>query len=252
MLITGTSAPVVLVHGLIGTFLVPDIVQHFPANRAIAPDLLGYGALKGISPGRISLSAQVAHLHEVVNRHWGHEAVHIVGHSVGGVIAMLFADSFPERVRSVVSVEGNFTLNDAFWTSSVARMGQQEVDRMLSGFRADPEAWLNESGVAAEPHAVGVARQWLSQQPGGTIRAMAESVVSVTGSPDYLDTVRAVFTRHCIHLVAGERSVAGWDIQHWAREHAASYHVIPGAGHLMMLERPAEFAAILLNCLSES
>jgi pimeloyl-ACP methyl ester carboxylesterase len=40
---------------------------------------------------------------------------------VGGVVAYLFALRHPERVMGLVSVEGNFSLKDAFWSSSVAR-----------------------------------------------------------------------------------------------------------------------------------
>ncbi|WP_227744214.1 alpha/beta fold hydrolase [Yersinia kristensenii] len=44
------------------------------------------------------------------------EPVHVIGHSVGGAVAVLFARRYPEMTRSLTSVEGNFTLSDAFWS----------------------------------------------------------------------------------------------------------------------------------------
>lgn len=246
------TSPVVLVHGLIGTLQVPDLLQYFPVGRALAPDLLGYGCFRDVPPNKISIPAEVSHLHRVVQQHFGSERVHLAGHSVGGLIAMLFAHAHPEQVKSVVSVEGNFTLNDAFWSSSVARMQQAEVEQMLLGFRDEPEAWLAGSGIAADANALRVAGRWLTHQPATTIRAMAQSVIDETSSPEYLVIVRSVFAQHAVYLVAGERSAGDWDVQDWARQQAARFVVIPSTGHLMMLERPAEFAAAIGNLIHEN
>lgn len=239
------AGPVVFVHGLIGTLQVPDLLQYFTAGSAIAPDLLGYGAFRDAPPGEITIRAQVAHLHRTIERQFGAEPVHVVGHSVGGVIAMLLAHGHPERIESVISVEGNFTLNDAFWSSSVAQMPQPDVDRMLAGFRDDPRAWLGGSGVVVNADLTRIASHWLAHQPATTLRAMADSVVRETGSPEYLSKVRSVFAGHPVHLMAGERSSGDWDVQGWARQQAASFTVIPGTGHLMMLEQPVQFATAI-------
>ncbi|MGF6917375.1 hypothetical protein OKW28_001548 [Paraburkholderia sp. 40] len=60
---------------------------------------------------------------------------------------MLFAHAYPGYVRRIVNVEGNFTLDDAFWSASVGRMTPDEADAMLDGFRTEPLAWLS-SAVA--------------------------------------------------------------------------------------------------------
>ena len=247
-----TSTPVIFVHGLMGTLQVPDLLRYFDPGRALTPDLLGYGSLSDVPPSDISIPAQVAHLRETVERNFGSEPIHVVGHSVGGVVAALFAHAFTGRVKGLVSVEGNFTLKDAFWSSSVARMSQSEADQMLSEFRQDPKAWLARSGIAPEPHFLEAGIRWLAHQPASTVRAMAQSVVNKTGSPEYLQKLRSVFAQHPVHLIAGERSCPGWDVQDWARRDAASFTVIPNTGHMMMLENPAEFATIVRNLLHET
>lgn len=246
------SSPVILVHGLMGTLHVPDLLHVFKPGRALAPDLLGYGSLRDIPPDGISVAAQIDLLGETIQRQFGREPVHLVGHSVGSAIAALFAHSFPERVVSLVSVEGNFTLKDAFWSASVARMLPSEADQMLDGFRRDTKAWLARSGVAPEPRFLEVADRWLSQQPASTVRAMAKSVVEETGSSEYLPKLRGVFARSRVHLVAGERSRPGWDVQDWAIREAVSFTVIPNTGHMMMLEDPSGFANMLNELLQDT
>lgn len=246
-----TTVPVVFIHGLIGTFQVPDLISHFP-NGAIAPDLLGYGSAADVAANDINLHAQVAHLQEVVAARFGSEAVHLVGHSVGGAVASLFAHSFPSRVRSLVNVEGNFTLKDAFWTSSVARMPEADAHQMLVGFRQDVAGWLAGDGIRPTPRLLELASRWLHCQPASTVRAMAQSVVQVTGNPDYLFKLRPVFARHPVHLVAGERSRQGWDVPDWAMRDSASLTIQPNAGHMMMLEDTSAFVSILRNLLDES
>lgn len=246
-----TAPAVVLVHGLIGSLQVPDLLQYFPDGRALAPDLLGYGSQRDVAPDEITVSAQVEHLRRTIDEHFGAEPVHLVGHSVGGLAVMLFAHAYPERVKRIVNVEGNFTLNDAFWSASVARMEPAQVERMLAGFRSDPEGWLGGSGITASPWEIDVARRWLDQQPATTVQAMATTVLAESGVPEYMVKLREVFARHPVHLVCGERSEAGWDVPEWARARAASYTVLPGTGHLMMLERPAEFAAVVRGVLGD-
>jgi hypothetical protein len=56
-------------------------------------------------------------------------------------------------------VEGNFSLDDAFWSATLARMPAAEACAMLDGFRADPAAWLARAerllSFRAAPHGLG-------------------------------------------------------------------------------------------------
>lgn len=243
------NAPIVLLHGLMGTLQLPEISSQLSSD-AIAPDLLGYGQHDQITSSAISLDAQVAHVKEMITAAFGDRPVHLVGHSVGGVVAMLFAAAFPDHVDRIVSVEGNFTLNDAFWSASVARMTPTEAEQMLHGLRADLPAWLGRSGIAASPMALHVAERWLHQQPASTVRAMAQSVVAVTGGRTYLATLQMVFGAHPVHLLAGERSRPGWDVPAWAEAQCASSVVLPGTGHMMMLEDTAAFVTAVRDMLT--
>jgi pimeloyl-ACP methyl ester carboxylesterase len=239
----------VLIHGLMGTLQHSEILDALRPALTIAPDLMGYGSLRDAPLEAINVSAQIGWLNQSITQQFGEQPVHLVGHSIGGAIAYLFAHRCPERVREIVSVEGNFTLKDAFWSASVAKLSQQEAEHMLDGFLSEPTAWLARSGIPPEPQFVAMADKWLSQQPASTIQAMAQSIVETTGAPDYPLAVRAVFARHPVHLLAGERSRAGWDVPDWANKSAASFTVLPSTGHMMMLEEPRAFAKVVSELL---
>ena len=228
--------PVVLLHGLIGSLDDPAIAAALHPRLVFSPSLLGYGANADTAPATITLANQVEYVAQLVRARFGDGRFHLVGHSVGGVVAALFANKYPEVVASLITAEGNFTLRDAFWSASVARMNQSEAETMLDTLRIDPEGWLAQSGISPTEERVSVATRWLNLQPASTLRAMGRSIVDTTGQPSYDALLRSVFVRMPVHLVAGERSREGWDVPAWAEERAASFDVIPGAGHMMMLD----------------
>ncbi len=242
--------PIVLVHGLIGSLDEPAIAASLHPHPVLAVPLLGYGVNAAINPAAITLPAQAEHVARILGEHFSGEPVHLVGHSVGGAVAALLAHQHPELVASLVSVEGNFTLKDAFWSASVGRMSQADADAMLDGFRADPAAWLARSGVEPTPDRVAVAAKWLADQPSSTLRAMGRSVVETTGVPAYEELLRVVFARMPVHLLAGERSQAGWDVPGWAEQRAASSNVLPSTGHMMMLEDPDGFGHLVRRAVA--
>ena len=78
-------------------------------------------------------------------------------------MSALVSDTHPERVVSLLSIEGNFTLDDAFMASRIAAMELGEVEAMLAGFRADIAGWLAAKGIAAGASEISLARLWGSQ-----------------------------------------------------------------------------------------
>ncbi|WP_414448234.1 alpha/beta fold hydrolase [Burkholderia sp. 22PA0099] len=232
--------PAIFIHGFIGTLAIDGY-----APPHATPSLLGYGEHRDVPAARITLPEQVAHLRAFVDAQAAMERVDLVGHSVGGAIAMLFAHAHPERVRRIVNIEGNFTLDDAFWSASVGRMTAHEADAMLAGFRADPARWLGGAVADVTPSMARIAARWLDHQPASTLRAMGRSVVDTTGNAAYLDAVGAVFERHRVCLVAGERSRDGWHVPDWALARCAGFEVVPNSGHLPALEQPAALADVL-------
>jgi lipase len=224
--------------------------QFFAPRPALIPDMLGYRAQASVPVETISLLAQADDLAAQI-RTCGHAKAHIVGHSVGGAVSMLLARRHSEIVASLIDIEGNFTLQDAFWTGKLAAMTLPEVDALLQSYQNDASGWLTRAGIEPTPELVAIAARGLHAQPATTVKAMAQSVIETTSQPAYLDDVAAVLDSGIpMHLFAGERSRAGWHVPEWVLGRAASLTVQPGVGHMMMLEAPEEFLGLVANLVA--
>lgn len=91
----------------------------------IVPDLVGFGQSSGALDGDYSFATQAERLWRALDS-LGVETVTLVGHSMGGDLATLMAFwDRGERVRSLVSVEGNLTPRDLFISSKAAESADQ-------------------------------------------------------------------------------------------------------------------------------
>jgi lipase len=236
--------PIVFIHGIFQMLGELPYEKLFDSAHTQVPDLPGYGANQG---QRASLPAAVEYLQETV----GSEPVHLVGHSVGGAVAMAFACASPDRVASIINVEGNFTLKDAFWTQKLAEMTPEEAGSLLDANRDDPKGWLLNANMEPTAERISMVTQGFNAQSATTLQSMSRSVVEVTSKPSYLDRIHELIARGIpIHLVAGERSRDGWDVPEFVLRAARSFTIQPGAGHMMMLEDPMRFLQIVNNLVS--
>lgn len=242
--------PIVLVHGLFGSLSDPEILAAFGNAEIHAPDLIGYGRNRAADTSKLSLLDQARHIADFISG-LGKGKVHLVGHSVGGAVSVLVARHFPELVESLTSIEGNFTLKDAFWSGQIAVKPDEEVAEIICGYEADPDAWIAGAGVQINEWTSALARHWLANQPPSTIKAQARAVVAATGEAAYLDAIRDILRSGMpLYLIAGRRSAEGWDVPDWANSLCTARLNIRDTGHLMMAENPAAFAAAVLTCLS--
>ena len=102
--IAGQGPPVVLIHGVAGRAAQWDqIVELLAENHTVvAPDLLGHG--DSAKPrGDYSLGAHASGIRDLLVG-LNVERTTVVGHSLGGGIAMQFAYQFPERCERLVLV----------------------------------------------------------------------------------------------------------------------------------------------------
>ncbi|MGZ4671224.1 MAG: alpha/beta fold hydrolase [Ilumatobacteraceae bacterium] len=101
---SGEGPTVVLIHGIAGSSttwraVMPALAEHY---TVIAPDLLGHG--HSAKPrGDYSLGAYASGIRDLLAV-LGQERGTVIGHSLGGGVAMQFAYQFPERIERVVLV----------------------------------------------------------------------------------------------------------------------------------------------------
>jgi pimeloyl-ACP methyl ester carboxylesterase len=239
----------VMIHGLVGSLRYFDPHTRLPGVNVVAEDLLGYGRHRDVPPQRLTLAAQAEHvvrrIHELPA-----EELWLLGHSMGGAVAVLAAQRRPEHIRCFINVEGNFTEKDAFWSQKIVAKQPDEWAAEYRAMQADPAGWLQRCGIQPDSQRTTWAEHILEHQSADTVRAMAKAILEETLVPEYLEAVRRLFDGGLpMHLIAGEKSAADWDVPDFVRAAAASYTEQPGVGHLMMLEDPDGFCRIVASIL---
>ncbi|WP_369742394.1 alpha/beta fold hydrolase [Pseudidiomarina sp. PP-1MA] len=98
------QAPVVLLHGLFGDLdnlksLARELAEHYPVLLVDAPN-------HGDSPefAKMDYASMAAALAATLDHLQLHQ-IHVVGHSMGGKIAMEFALTYPDRTLSVIAAD---------------------------------------------------------------------------------------------------------------------------------------------------
>src|SRR5437773_1344986 len=100
----GRGPVLLLLHGITNSSQTWEHVAPLLTERftLIAPDLLGHG--ESATPrGDYSLGAHATGVRDLLTA-LGHERATVIGHSLGGGIAMQFAYQFPERCERLVLV----------------------------------------------------------------------------------------------------------------------------------------------------
>lgn len=127
----GNGQSIVLLHGLFAnkeqwnTFMCRLSEVGY---RAIAPDLPGYGNSEGFPLIDYALENQTILLHELMER-LGVESFNLAGSSMGGAIAYLYAQRYPNQVRSLAFIGSPLGIVD--WANSVKRAIVQGINPFI-------------------------------------------------------------------------------------------------------------------------
>ncbi len=109
---TPTEPPLVLLHGWMDVgasfqFMVDALGARLRQHRRIiAPDWRGFGQTPGTGADHYVFADYLGDLDFLLDALAPEQPVDLVGHSMGGNVAMLYAGVRPERVRRLVNLEG--------------------------------------------------------------------------------------------------------------------------------------------------
>lgn len=255
---------VLFIHGLLGSHHnwahLVDALS--PGHRVLAPDLFGHGA-SAKPMGDYSLGAHAATLRDLLDR-LEVDVVTLVGHSLGGGIAMQFCYLFPERVKRLVLISSgglgrsvspllrSATLPGAEWVlpllaSNWVRERAEAAGRALKklGWRAGPdvtEAWNGFASLTdAESRRAFLATTRAVIDPGGqTVSAHDHLPLAVD-----IPTLIVWGTRDRIiptwHATTAHNAIAGSRVE-----------LFEGAGHFPHLDQPERFAKLLGDFIAGS
>lgn len=250
--------PVVILHGFLEQSAAWDEVAEQLSGRVLAPDQRGHG-LSGHAPPGASywFWDYVADLDALVDHLGG--PVDLVGHSMGGSVAVLFAGARPERVRRLVLVEG----------LGPPESGHEALPRgrkFLEARRVVPEhRVMRDVHEAVErirranpnipaPVAQRLASRTVKPVPGGVVwtwdpRHRARSPYPFRA--DTFGTFLAAVTAPTLVIDGGASPFALPDAaERLANLRACTRATIEGAGHLVHHDRPAALASAIEVFLS--
>lgn len=232
-----TSGPaVIFVHGAGGShqhwlYQVRDL----PGLPTFAVDLPGHGRSEG--PGRDSITGYGDWLFALLDAAGLDEAV-IVGHSMGGAIAMDVALRFPSRVAGLGLVGTGARLRVA--------------PAILDGLRQDPEAAVRliadfAFGPDTPPETVRLGRVQMSAVP-------VEVILGDFGACDDFDVIDRLgdISTPTLVLCGTKDQLTPPKYSTYLRDHieGAQLCLVEGAGHMVMVERPGAVAQALSSFLA--
>lgn len=115
----GKGRPILLLHGLFAdkeqwNSIACQLSQ--AGYQAIAPDLPGYGSSKNFPVQDYALENQTKLLHELTTK-LGIQKVDLAGSSMGGAIAHLYSQQYPQQVHSVAFIGSPLGVID--WSNSL-------------------------------------------------------------------------------------------------------------------------------------
>lgn len=240
----GTEPPNVFLHGLGRSSLTLAHVAVEGAlgeSRSLLVDLLGHGLSDAPEDFAYTLDAHADVVVRVLDE-LGVARYRLIGHSLGGAVAVLAAARAPERVAALVVAEGNLDPGGAAMSSAIARRPEDEYVRdgyeqtlveMRDEARANP-ASIYASTVAvqrlASPRALHRSARSLIESTRPTVR---EQLLG-------LDLPRAFIVGERTYE-ATERPPSG-EAGDGLEGTPVRLLVVPDAGHPMMFQNPRGFA----------
>ena len=231
---TGSGHPLVFIHGWAATgrfwrFQVEELSKRY---RTVVPDLRGHGDSQKETDLDFSVSRMVKDLRELVD-HLGLESFITVGHSLGGVIAARLA-SLAEACTGLILIGTPESIPSG---RSVILMKGLMRWRVLASKFITPRMF----GPRARQELLDFVRSESAKSSTETLTA----VLNQTAGEPLL--THGTAPKVPVLVVSGEHDAAvNPKVQRKvAQMLGATNEEIPGAGHNLMLERPAELNRII-------
>ncbi len=253
----GQGEPLVLLHGFSGSIEnwrehISVLEKHF---SVVAVDLLGHG--KSDAPRdalRYRMEWCVADLREILDE-LEIAIADFLGYSMGGRVALHFANAYPERVRKLILESTSPGLKDATERNTRAARDAELAEKIeRDGIEKFVEEWTNLPLFATQARLPQEARERLKQQRlqnnaqglANSLRGLSVGVQAPLWSA--LPTMRVPTL-----LLAGQLDEKFSEIatQMTRAMPNAELRIVAEAGHAIHLEQPKLFEEHVLDFLNE-
>lgn len=254
----GEGDPVLLLHGFTGDtstwYLLAD---HLKSQvKVVLVDILGHGLTDSPkNPTRYDIELVADDLKEIIDK-LAFSNVSIIGYSMGGRLALTFAQKYPERTKQLILESASPGL--ASEKDRIARRKQDKIlaDKIIQeGMESFVKYWTNiplfqtqktlDSSIQKS-----IEKQRLSNNPIG----LANSLLGMgTGSqPSWWDALKDLHMDILLITGALDQKFCNIAEEMQNRLLNAEWVTIHGAGHTIHVESPKKFGTIVMEFLTKT
>lgn len=242
----GIAQPIMLIHGVGANSsswdeIAPSLAQRF---RVLRLDLRGQGR-SGRIEGDCTLDDFIRDVLDVMNAA-GVAKAHVVGFSLGGLIAQGIALSHPDRVDRLALISAVAGRTEEERAKVRARLEILRIEGIEAIMAAAQERWFTPAFVQAHPEKVRDRMEQLKRNDPKSYKA-AYTVFSMSDLGDRLRHIR-----HRTLIVTGERDVgSNTRMAQYMHEQisGSELHILPGLRHSVLVEAPQQVGSLLTRFL---
>ena len=266
------KTPLVMVHGWMDVaasyqFMV-DALAH--SHYVIAPDWRGYGQTPSGGVDNFWFPDYLADLDFLLDHYAPQGQVNLVGHSMGGNVAMLYAGVRPERIRRLVNLEGfgmpattpdEAPVRYVKWMNELKKLHRGEMDlKAYNSVDGVARRLMKTNPRLGQDKANWLAQHWAHENDQGKWRILGDAAHKISNAQLYhVDEVLEIYRRISMPTLAVEASDSSLDLWWKGKFTLAQYHerlkVVPqveivkieNAGHMMHHDQPEHLAALIEN-----
>ena len=269
------KTPLVMVHGWMDVaasfqFVIDALKQD---HWVIAPDWRGFGLTETPATDNFWFPDYLADLDQLLDHYVGDRRVHLLGHSMGGHVATLYAGVRPERIQKLINLEG-FGLPAtrpaqapsrlAKWMDELKAFQRGEMDlKPYASLEAVAQRLIKTNPRLAADKAHWLAQHWARANAQGEWRILGHAAHKVINAQLFkVDETQAIYERitaPTLCVVARSDSIQQWwndsySLSEFMQRIQAIRHLthatMDDVGHMLHHDQPEQLARLIEDFLS--
>lgn len=269
------KTPLVMVHGWMDVAASFQFVVDALSNDhwVIAPDWRGFGLTDTPNTDNFWFPDYLADLDQLLDHYVGSHPVNLLGHSMGGHVATMYAGIRPERINKLINLEGfgmpatrpaQAPSRYAQWMDELKTLHRGELDlKPYASLEAVAQRLIKTNPRLSLDKAHWLAQHWARANDQGEWRILGHAAHKVVNAQLFkTDETQALYERitaPTLCVVASTDSMTPWwkghyNLPEFMQRIAAlpniTHAVIQEAGHMLHHDQPEALAQLIENFLS--
>lgn len=264
------QTPLVMVHGWMDVAASFQFVIDALKNDRwiIAPDWRGFGLTKTPSTDNFWFPDYLADLDQLLDHYVGSQPIDLVGHSMGGHVAMMYAGIRPERIHKLINLEGfgmpatrptQAPSRLAKWMNELKAVQRGEMTlKTYPSLEAVAQRLIKNNARLSADKAHWLAQHWARANDQGEWCVLGHAAHKVVNAQLFkTDETQAIYERitaPTLCVVASDDSMSQWwrdsytldeFMQRIAAVSNITHAVIEDAGHMLHHDQPEALARLI-------